>query len=214
MQGVCQFVHACEGARSSVIDSERNESDLLTEIRRVRAEREAELRIRFDRSLPFADGLFDRWERARQLGFGEEASIYDSAFVFGHVRVGARSWIGPNTILDGSGGGLTIGATCSVSAGVHIYTHDTVLWALSGGTCEKRLAPVIVGDCCYIGPQAVITAGVTIGSHCIIGANSLVAENVPDRTFVAGSPARVKGRIVGEGREVRIEKTSDEGGRA
>lgn len=183
----------------------RKDTDgLLAEIKRLRAEREAELRGKFDRSLPFADGLFDRWERARELGFGEGASIYDSAFIFGDVRAGGETWIGPNTLLDGSGGGITIGSTCSISAGVHIYTHDTVLWALSGGKCDKKLGPVAIGDCCYIGPQSIIVAGVTIGSHCVIGANSLVTGDVPDRTFVAGSPARVKGRIEGKGRQVRI----------
>ena len=42
----------------------------------LRLAREAELKAGM-RSLPFADGLFDRWERARRLGFGEGASIYE-----------------------------------------------------------------------------------------------------------------------------------------
>ena len=35
-----------------------------------------------DRSLPFADLLFDRWERAKLLKFGEGSSVYDSAQIF------------------------------------------------------------------------------------------------------------------------------------
>lgn len=177
---------------------------LLAEIKKLRAEREVELRTRFNRSLPFADGLFDRWERARELGFSEGVSIYDSTFLFGDVRVGRETWIGPYTILDGSGGGIAIGSTCSISAGVHIYTHDTVLWALSGGACDKKLGAVAIGDCCYIGPQSIVAAGVKIGSHCVIGANSFVNRDVPDHTFVAGSPARVMGHIDGEGANVKI----------
>ncbi|HWW52845.1 MAG TPA: hypothetical protein VNY84_03710, partial [Acidimicrobiales bacterium] len=72
--------------------------------------REQLLGERFQRSLPFGDGFGDRWERARRLGFGPEASIYDSSVVLGDVAVGAHTWIGPFTVLDGSGGGLTIGA--------------------------------------------------------------------------------------------------------
>ena len=53
------------------------------------------------------------------------------------VTVGAGTWIGPNTLLDGTGG-LSIGASCSISAGVQIYTHDSVMWALSGGTASVR----------------------------------------------------------------------------
>jgi acetyltransferase-like isoleucine patch superfamily enzyme len=48
------------------------------------------------------------------------------------VTVGKNCWIGPNVILDGSGGGLFIGDYVDISAGVHIYTHDTVKRAISG----------------------------------------------------------------------------------
>jgi carbonic anhydrase/acetyltransferase-like protein (isoleucine patch superfamily) len=156
------------------------------------------------RSLPFQDGMFDRWERARRLGFGERASIYNSAAVFGDVRVGTDSWIGPNTMLDGSGGGLSIGSFCSISSGVHIYTHDTVLWALSGGVLARAEGPVSIGDCVYVGSQSIIAAGVKIGNRCVIGANSFVNDDVADGTVVGGSPARKLGVVVGESDAVRI----------
>ena len=105
-------------------------------LQQVHLERDQQLRDTFHRSLPFADGRFDRWERAKRLGFGEGASIYDSSCIFGEVRAGVKTWIGPYTILDGSGGLVSIGDYCSISAGVHIYTHDTVHWALSGGGCH------------------------------------------------------------------------------
>src|SRR5207247_1867240 len=53
----------------------------------LRAQRDEELTRTFNRSLPFGDAMFDRWERARRLGFGDRASIYDSALVFGPVEV-------------------------------------------------------------------------------------------------------------------------------
>ena len=46
------------------------------------------LRREYARSLPFQDAVFDRWERARSLGFGERASIYNSSAVFGDVKLG------------------------------------------------------------------------------------------------------------------------------
>ncbi len=156
------------------------------------------------RSLSFQDGMFDRWERARRLGFGDRTSIYNSATVFGNVSVGPDSWIGPNTVLDGSGGGLSIGSFCSVASGVHIYTHDTVLWALSGGALQRAEGSVSIGNCVYIGSQSVIAAGVKIGSKCVIGANSFVNDDVPDGTVVGGSPARRIGTVVGESDTVRI----------
>ncbi len=162
------------------------------------------LRAELKRSLPFHDTLFDRWERARRLGFAPEASIYNSAAVFGEVSVGFATWIGLNTVLDGSGGGIEIGAYCSISSGVHIYTHDTALWALSAGKCQRREGAVRIGECVYIGSQSVIAAGVTIGSRCVVAANSFVNKDVPDGTIVGGTPARKIGSVVGEGEQVRM----------
>jgi acetyltransferase-like isoleucine patch superfamily enzyme len=159
------------------------------------------LRSKWNRSLPFADAVFDRWERAKRLGFGDGASIYNSAFVFGKVEVGKMTWIGPNTMLDGSGGGLTIGDFCSISAGVHIYTHDTVHWAISGGVLPARKGAVSIGDCTYIGAQSVIALGVTIGKQCVIGANSFVNDDVGDFTVVGGSPAKEIGVVRFEGKD-------------
>jgi len=162
------------------------------------------LRARFDRSLPLQDGLDDRWERARRLGFGEKVSIYNSAIVFGDVRIGANTWVGPNVILDGSGEGLTIGSSCSISAGVHIYTHDSVFWALSGGKSGYRKGRVTIGDCCYIGPQSVIAADVTIGPHSLVATNSFVNRDVPPYTIVGGTPARILGHVVLDGDVPRL----------
>lgn len=179
-------------------------ADLALELRRLKEQRDAELRAQFDRSLPFADAQFDRWDRAKSLGFGEKTSIYDSSALFGTVTVGSNTWIGPFTVLDGSGGGLTIGDYCSISAGVHIYTHDTVLWAVSGGVQNARKGAVVIGSNTYIGAQSVIVAGVSIGSRCVIAANSLVNRDVPDGTIVGGTPARRLGHVEGEGATARL----------
>lgn len=178
--------------------------EFLLLLKAVREVRNAELATKFDRDLPFGDAMFDRWERARRLGFGEGASIYDSAHVFGEVAVGENSWIGPYTMLDGSGGGVRIGAFCSVASAVHVYTHDTVMWAVSGGKLPRRTGRVTIGDCCYVGAQSVITAGVTIGRQAVIAANSLVNRDVPERTIVGGSPARTLGRVTGDGEQAAL----------
>ena len=50
---------------------------------------------------------------------------------------------------------------------------------------------VVIGKGSWIGEHAVVMPGVTIGKNSIVGANSVVTCDVPDRTIVAGSPARV-----------------------
>lgn len=153
------------------------------------------MRVKWKRVLPFFEELSDRWERAAFLGFGKHASIYESSYVYGDVRVGRNTWIGPFTILDGSGH-LEIGDYCSISCGVQIYTHDTVEWAISGGKAKYSYAPVSIGDCCYIGSLTVISKGVTIGDHSVVGAGSFVNKSLPSNSVAFGTPAKVVGRVV------------------
>ena len=172
-----------------------NSDELLTSLQQLHRERQQHMRAEFNRAVPFADAITDRWERARALGFGDGTSIYDSSLVLGDVRVGAKTWIGPFTVLDGSGG-LEIGSTCSISAGVQLYSHDSVRWAVSGGVAEYERAPVAIGDHTYIGPMSIVTKGVRIGKHCVIGANSIVNKDIPDYAIAFGSTCRVVGRVV------------------
>lgn len=147
-----------------------------------------EMREKWQRDIPFDELVFDRWERARHLGFGAESSIYHLSYVYGDVKVGEHTWIGPYTLLDGSGG-LEIGSWCSISAGVQVYSHDTVDWAVSGGRAEYVRHATVIEDCVYIGANAVVGPGVRIGAHSIVGAMSFVNRPVAPNTIVGGVPA-------------------------
>jgi len=128
------------------------------------------------------------------MGFGQGSSIFDSSVVIGRDEVGENTWIGPFVVLDGSGG-LRIGGNCSVSAGVQIYSHDTVRWAVTGGRAPVERLSTQIGNNCYIGPNAIIAKGVTIGDRCVIGANSFVNKNFPDDSKVWGDPARFVAQV-------------------
>lgn len=167
---------------------------MLTELLKLFWLRRDDVRTKHARVLPFGDYFVDRWEKARYLGFGEGTSVYDNVLVIGDVRVGANTWIGPNVILDGSGG-LEIGSNCSISAGVQIYSHDSVRWAVSGGKASYEYSPTSVGDDTYIGPNTIVQRGVKIGRRCVIGANSLVNRDIPDLSKAYGTPVRVHGRV-------------------
>ncbi len=152
---------------------------------------------KWQRTLPFGDYIVDRWEKAQRLGFGKGSSIYDSSLVLGNVKVGENTWIGPFTVLDGSGG-LEIGSFCSIGSGVQIYSHDTIKWAISGGKSEPERTPTKIGDRCYISPNTIIAKGVTIGDGCIVGANSLVLNDIPSGSKAYGTPCKIVGKVVFE----------------
>lgn len=107
--------------------------------------------------------------------------------------------------------GVHIGDYTIVTPGARIFTHDYV------GAHHDHTR---IGKCCFIGANAIITAGVTIGDHCIVAAGTVVNGHVPDRCMVAGNPPRIVktdlvtghyGRTVewAEGRIEELEQTSD-----
>ena len=148
-----------------------------------------EKREQYHRHVSVGDLLTDRFEIARDYGFGDGTSCYDNVLILGDVTVGKNCWIGPNVILDGSGGGLLIGDYVDISAGVHIYTHNTVNRSYIGGRCWRGICSDSDRLACLFGPQSVVEKGIAIGDGVVIGAMSLVNRDVPSDLRVWGIPA-------------------------
>ena len=126
------------------------------------------------------------------------------AWIIGAPDIGEGTWIGPFTVIDGSGG-LRIGRGCDVSCGVHIYTHSTVKRCVSGrvyGTVDR--APVVIGDHVFLGANAVVMMGVTIGDRAVVAAGAVVTADVAPHSIVGGVPARPIGRVELDGADVRL----------
>ncbi len=151
-------------------------------------------RNKWRRSIPTIDALFDRWKSAEKYSKYEQTNVSHLSYIIGEVKIGKQTFVGPYTFLDG-GGGLTIGDFTSIATGVHIYSHDNISRALSGYNQPTTKAKTSIGNCCFIGPNAVITKGVTIGDHCFIGANSVVTFDVPSYTAIAGNPGTKIGKV-------------------
>jgi acetyltransferase-like isoleucine patch superfamily enzyme len=163
----------------------------FAELRQLIERLRADMLEKYGRHVSVGDLLSDRWETARFYGFGEGSSCYDNVLILGDVKVGRNTWIGPNAVLDGSGG-LEIGDYCSISAGVQIYSHHTVSWSASRGQELPERRPTRIGSGVYIGPNTIVQMGSVIGDDAVIGAMSLVNCDVPAQARGFGTPFRVQ----------------------
>lgn len=157
----------------------------INEFKRLRQE----MLEKYDRHVSLQDLFSDRWETAKFYNFGEGTSCYNNVLILGNVSVGSNTWIGPNAILDGSGG-LDIGDFCTISSGVQIYSHDTVKKTTSMGRLPADKEKTIIGNGVYIGPNSIIQKGVKIGDKSVVGAMSFVNKDVPEGSKFYGIPAK------------------------
>ena len=84
---------------------------------------------------------------------------------------------------------ISIGDNCSISNGVTIIAHDASTYKFTDG--YTKLGKVEIKENCYIGTNAIILPGVSIGPNVLIAAGSVVNKNIPPNSCVAGVPARV-----------------------
>ncbi len=145
---------------------------------------------KYNRHVSLGDLIADRQETASFYGFGEGTTCYDNVLILGDVQIGKNTWIGPNVILDGSGG-LQIGDHVSISAGVQIYTHSSVDQSRTSGLAPIQRQSTSIGNGVYIGPNSILQMGVKIGDGATIGALSLVNQDIPAGEKVFGAPIRI-----------------------
>ncbi len=100
-----------------------------------------------------------------------------------HISLGAR--IGRHTHLAYGGLGTVIHSAAVIGRNVYVGTNVTI-----GGRNGTREVPTI-GDNCFIGTGAKLLGCITVGRDSVIGANSVVLIDVPERSCVAGVPARI-----------------------
>lgn len=107
------------------------------------------------------------------------------------IEIGDHSFVNRDVMLDDREA-VTIGEYSGLSAGVVIETHRHVYDDFSKPLFHagREFAPVRIGSNTLVGYKAAIMAGVSIGDRCIVGSNSVVTKDVPDRTIVGGVPAR------------------------
>ena len=108
-----------------------------------------------------------------------------------NVAISQGMIVGNNIRIMG-GGQFRLDVT--ISFNVTFINHDGGTWAfrdIDEYNDVIKYGRIRVGDRSFIGCNATILPGVTIGSRCVIGAGSVVTKDVPDGMVVAGNPARI-----------------------
>jgi acetyltransferase-like isoleucine patch superfamily enzyme len=108
----------------------------------------------------------------------------------GDVLIGNHTRIGiHNTII----GPVTIGNHVNLAQGITVtaLNHNFIDTTLRIDEQGISTNPVVIGDDVWIGANAVILPGVTIGRHVVIAAGAVVTKDVPDNCVVGGIPAKV-----------------------
>jgi acetyltransferase-like isoleucine patch superfamily enzyme len=137
-------------------------------------------------------------ERRPGITLGDGAWVQDSVIINanrGQVTLGARSWLGPFCLVYGNGG-VSIGENVLVAAQTSINTvsHESTRCDIPINDQPVLTGPVVIEDDVWIGLNAVILQGVTIGRGAIIGAGAVVTRSIPAWSIAVGVPAKVVGR--------------------
>lgn len=127
--------------------------------------------------------------------------------VGGRIAIGDDCYVGDNSrIWAAGGGGVFVGDRVLIAHNVNIFDNDThptdagerrrdAELIFASGTREDfpslAVRAVRIGDDAWIGCNACVMKGVTIGNGAIIAAGSVVTKDVPNYCVAAGNPAKV-----------------------
>ena len=121
----------------------------------------------------------------------------DSRGDFSNLIIGENCFVGKGTFFD-LPERIVLEDESLVGAGACILTHcDCGNRPLSQWYPRKK-GPVVIGKGTFLGINAIILPGVTLGRCCVVAAGSVVTESFPDRSVVVGVPARLVKRLPAE----------------
>lgn len=123
---------------------------------------------------------------------GDNVKFVSTARIFiPRLSIGDNTWIGHNVQFIGGDADVIIGKNVDVgpsvlfASGTHHFGNEN---RRAGTGYSKN---ILVGDGCWIGASATILGGVSIGSGSIVGAGSLVKDDIPSNSLVVGVPAKI-----------------------
>ncbi|UCC58374.1 MAG: N-acetyltransferase [Candidatus Bathyarchaeum sp.] len=130
---------------------------------------------------------------------GKDCILADYVYVGRGVKIGNRVKLENRaTVYEG----VTI--EDKVFVGPHVtFTNDLIPRSFS---TDWKIHPTLVKEGASIGAGTVIVCGVTIGEYALIGAGSVVTEDVPPHALAYGNPARIRGFVCRCGKKLETEE--------
>ena len=126
------------------------------------------------------------WQRQATRGLARIIRLFSRAVT--QIDIHPSAVIGSPVFID-HGTGVVIGPNTVIGSGTLIYQGTTI--AAAG---PATAAQTVIGSDCMIGSGATILRGVHVGGRCNIGANAVVATDVPENSVAVGVPAQYKSR--------------------
>ncbi len=102
------------------------------------------------------------------------------------LEVGANTWIGEGVWIDNLET-VNIGSNACISQGVLILSgnHD-----YTKSTFDLIVKPIKINDGAWLGARSIVTQGVTIGDHAVLGVNSVSSSDLDDYWIYRGNPCQ------------------------
>ena len=133
-------------------------------------------------------------EPGRPVCIGDRCAVAAQAFLHGPLTLGSDVSINAGARLDGGRKGITIGDGTRIASGAALYAFDHGLApdrAIRDQPVRSR--GITLGQDVWVGANAGVTDGVTIGDHAVVAMGAVVTRDVPAWTIVAGVPAQFVG---------------------
>ncbi len=139
-------------------------------------------------------------EPGRPVVIGDRCAIAAQAFLHGPIRLAAGVSVNAGARLDGGSKGITVGEGTRIASGAAIYAFDHRM-APDRAIADQpvRSRGIVIGADVWVGANAGITDGVTVGDHAVVAMGAVITRDVPEWAIVAGAPATV----IGDRRERR-----------
>jgi acetyltransferase-like isoleucine patch superfamily enzyme len=108
------------------------------------------------------------------------------------LEIGANTYIGMNSIINGFAAKVIIGENVSIAQNVNIMVDS----GPNASDAMQKVFPIEkgsinIGNNCWLGASTIIMPNVTLGEFCIVAANSYVNKSFPAFSIIGGNPARL-----------------------